>query len=419
MYRQILALAWKDLKIVLKDRGAVILLFVQPFMFIVVMSYALGGMYEPGEDAIRLLAVNEDRGNQAAAILAQLDAMDALQVETTWNGEPLSRAKAQELIVKGERSMALVFPPEFSEVLAQGLTQPQRRTATVELIVDPASSPRLVEPIMGTLQGLIERATYTAMVSPGLDFLFDTLAPQTPSGEREAFKAQAEKALSAGLVSGEEPLVTIERKVPTGMHVEVYPNAFQQNVPGYAIYGIFWIVSLLTGSVLQERRDGTFRRLLVSPMSRGALLLGKVLPCYVINLMQLALMLGAARVLFELDLGRSPAGLALVSLTAAAAATGLGVLVAALARTEAQAGGLTTFLLLTLSALGGCFVPRILMPEWLQRLGMITPHAWALDAYQDLLVRGYGLADVWPKAGALSLFALVFFSLGAWRFRFD
>jgi len=95
------------------------------------------------------------------------------------------------------------------------------------------------------------------------------------------------------------------------------------------------------------------------------------------------------------------------------------VLVAALARTEAQVGGLTVLLLLTMSALGGCFVPRFIMPGWLKTLGLITPHAWTLDAYQDLLVRGYGLREVLPKVGALVAFAAAFFGIGVWQFRFE
>ena len=130
-------------------------------------------------------------------------------------------------------------------------------------------------------------------------------------------------------------------------------------------------------------------------------------------------MLGVSSLLFKMSLGYSPVALVVVSLAAAATATGLGVLVASLARTEAQVGGLAVLLLLTLSALGGCFVPRFIMPEWLQTIGLVTPHAWALDAYQDLLVRGYGLLEVLPKVGALAVFAIVFFVIGVWRFRFE
>ncbi len=416
MLQQILALTWKDLKIFFKDPGAVVLIFLQPFMFIVVMSYALGGLFEPGEGAIHILALNQDRGSQAATILQQLDALDAFVVETRWEGQPLTREMVERLIVEGKRNLALIFPPDFSEVLEQIA---ERRSTYIVFLADPTVSAQVVEPILGTLQGLIERRVLAARMPKGIDFLFDALAPQTPREQREAFKAQAEQAIAGGLVAGDQPLVTVEREAPTGMRVEKYPNTFQQNVPGYTIYGLFWIVSLLTSSVLRERRDGTFRRLLAAPMRRATILAGKFIPYYLVNLVQLLIMLGASSLLFKMSLGYSPLGLVVVSLAAAAASTGLGVLIAGLARTDSQVGGLTVLLLLTMSALGGCFVPRFLMPDWLKTLGLITPHAWALDAYQDLLVRGYGFWEVLPKAGALLLFSTAFFSIGISRFRFD
>lgn len=419
MLHQILALAWKDLKIFFKDPGAVVLIFVQPFMFIVVMSYALGSLFEPGEERIHLLAVNQDRGTQAAAILRQLDEMNAFQVETTWQGQPLTREMAEKLVIEGERNLALIFPPDFSEVLEQDPTAAERRHTKVLVIVDPTTSNQFIGPIQGTLQGLIERSTYTAMVPKGLDFLFERLSPQIPGEQRQTLKTQAQEAISAGLLGGRESIVTIERTTPAGMRVEKYPDTFQQNVPGYTIYGIFWIVSLLANSVMQERREGTFRRLLVAPLNRAVILAGKLFPYYLINLIQLGIMLGASSLLFGMSLGYSLSGLVAVSLAAAATATGLGVLVSALARTEAQVGGLAILLLLTMSALGGCFVPRFIMPDWLKTIGLITPHAWALDAYQDLLVRGYGLWEVLPKVGVLLAFAGAFFGIGVWRFRFE
>jgi ABC-type Na+ transport system ATPase subunit NatA len=86
---------------------------------------------------------------------------------------------------------------------------------------------------------------------------------------------------------------------------------------------------------------------------------------------------------------------------------------------EHKIWGLTVLLLLTLSTRGGCFIPRFITPEWLRTVGLVTPHAWALDAYQDLLVRGYGLWEVLPKVGTLVAFAVAFFSIGVWRFRFE
>jgi ABC-2 type transport system permease protein len=419
MLKQILALTWKDLKVFFKDRGAVVLIFVQPFMFILVMSYALSGIFRTGDRPILILAVNQDKGTQAAAVLRQLGEMKSFAVETTWQGQPLTQQKAEQLIIKGKRNLALIFPPDFSAVLEQNPAVRERRTTKVVFIVDPATYSQLVEPIQGTLQGLLERTAFTAMVPKGVDYVFDTLAPQTPTKERESFRARAEGAMSGGLMEGQTPVATVEQTSPPGMRMKKLPDVFQQNVPGYTIYGIFWIVSLLAVSVLREKQEGTFRRLLVAPMGRIVMLAGKLMPYYLINIVQIAIMLGVSSLLFRMNLGHSPAGLVVVSLAAAATATGLGVLVAALGRTEAQIGGLTVLLLLTLSALGGCFVPRFTMPDWLRTVGLITPHAWALDAYQDLLVRGYGLLEVLPKVGTLVAFALVFFTIGVWRFRFE
>ncbi len=420
MLNQILALTWKDLKIFFKDRGHVVLIFLQPLMFIILMSYALSGVFHSGEDRpIRLLAVNEDLGKQAASVLRQLDEMKSFQVEQTWEGQPITREKAERLIVEGKRSMALIFPSDFSSILEQSPASREPQRTKILVIVDPTTSSQFVEPILGTLQGLLERTTYTAMMPKGIDYLFERLAPQTPAEEQKAFKSRAEETMSGGLIGSRQPLVTVERTVPPGMRVQKFPDTFQQNVPGYTIYGIFWIVSLLATSVLQEKREGTFRRLLTAPLGRTVMLTGKLVPYYIINLIQLLLMIGVSSLLFGMNLGNSPLGLVAVSLAAAATSTGLGIMVAALARTEAQVGGLTVLLLLSLSALGGCFIPRFVMPQWLRMVGLITPHAWALDAYQDLLVRGYNFWEVLPKVGVLGAFAVIFFGIGVWRFRFE
>jgi ABC-2 type transport system permease protein len=415
---QFLTCAWKDLKIFFKDPMAVVFMFLLPFLFIVMMGYALRGLFEPGKDPIRILAVNQDRGDQGATIIRQLEERGALRVETAWEGQPLTRETAEKLIIEGKRSLALVFPPDFSEALEGAPGAAPHRTKVL-LIVDPATPDQVVGPVAGTLQGLMERSAYTAMMPRGLDYLFAQLAPQVPPEQREVFKARAQEALSGGLFGGGEPVVTLERTAPPGMRVKRFPNVYQQNVPGFTTYGVFWVVTLLAHSVLREKRDGTFRRLLVAPVSRTVILAGKMVPYYLINLMQIAILFGTSSLLFALHLGHSPLGLVVVSLAVAAAATGLGALVAALVRTEAQATGLTVLLLLTMSALGGSFVPRFIMPEWLQTLGLITPHAWAIDAYQDLLVRGYGLREIWPKVGVLTAFSVAFFGVGVWRFRFQ
>ena len=140
MLNQIFALTCKDLKVFFKDRGHVILIFLQPLMFIVLMSYALSGNFgSSGDRPIRLLAVNEDRGKRAGTVLRQLGEMKSFQVETNWEGQPITREKAERLIAEKERNMALVFPTDFSSVLEQGPSSRERERTKILVIVDPTT----------------------------------------------------------------------------------------------------------------------------------------------------------------------------------------------------------------------------------------------------------------------------------------
>ena len=198
MLNQILAITWKDLKVFFKDRGGMVIIFLQPMMFIIVMSYALSGLFSSGEDRpIQILAVNQDQGTQAAAIIQKLDEMKAFTVETTWEGRPLTRPEAERLIVERKRKLALVFPSDFSAVLEQDPAAQERRTTKVLFIADPATSSQFVEPILGTLQGLLQQTTYTAMMPKGIDYLFEQLAPGVSDKEKEKYKAKAEEGYQA------------------------------------------------------------------------------------------------------------------------------------------------------------------------------------------------------------------------------
>jgi ABC-2 type transport system permease protein len=107
-----------------------------------------------------------------------------------------------------------------------------------------------------------------------------------------------------------------------------------------------------------------------------------------------------------------------VSCALAAAANGLGLLVAALGKTEAQVDGFSVLLAITLAALGGMMVPTFIMPDVMKTLSLFTPHAWALAGYHDIIIRGLGVKGILTEASVLLWFASSFFVIALWRFRF-
>src|SRR5262249_48940818 len=134
-----------------------------------------------------------------------------------------------------------------------------------------------------------------------------------------------------------------------------------------------------------ERRQGTMKRLIAAPITRGQILLGKLIPCLCLSLFQGFFLLGAGKLIFGMSWGPHPGWLALVVVATSIAAMGLALLVASLARTETQVAIYGTLLVLVMAGLSGSMIDRELMSEQMKSVSLVTPHAWALDAYRQLL----------------------------------
>jgi ABC-2 type transport system permease protein len=426
MLHQIFAITIKDLKILFKDRGGMIVLFAMPAMFILVMSTALQSSFSVGgsDNPIELLVVNQDRGGLAEKAITEIGDLDGITLISNVDGTALSVEAADRMISNGDYSVALVFPADFEERILAAATDPHAGEATITFITDPTTSTQFLGPIQGTVQGFIQQAAAYAQAPRQIEAGFASLSEEVPPAQvqfvNQIGEAFVDAMTEAGGLENEGSLgVRFEQVAPSDFSVTEFPDSVEQNVPGYTIFGVFFIVQVIATSLLSEKQDGTFRRLLAAPLSQPALLLGKLLPYYLVNLLQVALMFTIGALVFDMNLGNAPLALVLVTLATAAAATGMGLLVASFGKTPEQIGGLSTLLALTLAAVGGMMVPTFVMPEFMQAISKISPHAWALAGYQDVIVRGLGLQSVLPEAGVLMAFAVVFFGVAVWRFRFD
>jgi len=412
MIRQIIAITLKELKVLWLDREALALLFAMPMFFILVMSFALEGVFEAGSKGhpIEILVVHQDGGRLAEQAIADLKRMEGLILIETYEGIPLTSDKAEQLIGRGVYPLALLFPEGYTEQILKNANDPRKGKAIVYLISDPAMNLQLLATVKGAVQGAIERRVLLARIPQRLKEMFGTLG----GTEGQLDNMLEDPNISERGRSGVDFIHTF----PKGFNAGRRPTATEQNVPAYTIFGVFFIVLTLASSFLQEKKDGTFQRILAAPLSKTALLIGKLLPYYLVNLIQIAMMFCIGVVVFGMKLGYLPA-LIIVSLALAAAANGLGLLVAALGKTEPQVNGLSVLLAITLSALGGMMVPTFIMPNLMKTLSLFTPHAWALAGYHDIIIRGLGMKEVLTEMAVLLGFASFFFVVALWRFRFS
>jgi len=424
MFFHIYAIVVKELKLFLKDREALALLFVMPAFFILVMTLALETVYETGsrERPLEILVINEDQGPGAQEVLDTLKKSEALSLIEKEDGALISLERAEKLIEKGKYSLAFYFKSNFSEQMLQPLSVNSGHESSFSIISDPAINRQLISSIKGIVKGVIDRHYFLNRFPSMLQtYLSDATSSNVP-GPQGVFK---ENGINPTHIESrlyqdfnQDKGFAVQIVTPRSMEKARKPTSTEQNVPGYTIFGVFFIVLTLASGFFHEKRDGTFQRILTSPVSKVSILVGKLLPFYIINLLQVTIMFAIGVFVFEMDLGYMPA-LVLVSMALSATANGMGLFVAAICRTEAQVNGLSVLLAVTLSALGGIMVPAFLMPSFMKTLSYFTPHAWALKGYQDVIVRGLGIRAVLPETGVLLLFASFFFAIALWRFRFD
>jgi ABC-type multidrug transport system permease subunit len=168
---------------------------------------------------------------------------------------------------------------------------------------------------------------------------------------------------------------------------------YQILVPSYTVTFAYFLVLTVGWLFASERRQGTLKRLRAAPLTKAQILLGKLLPCYALSLVQAAFLLLAGKLVFGMRWGpdswsiyRQVSMLTPVILSTSLAAMGMALLIASIARTEAQVAIIGTPLVLVLAGMSGCLMPRDLMPELMKQVSLITPHAWSLEAYLQLLI---------------------------------
>jgi ABC-2 type transport system permease protein len=421
MFNQILAIARKEIKVLFHDRGSIIALFGLPIAFILVMTVALDGVFTSGTSGkpIVMLVSNQDKGQLAGQVVDDLRSAEGLSLIETYDGLPLTTAKIDELITAKEYMLGVDFPADFSDTVLKSGDANSSASPVVRFIVDPTANNQILAPARGMVEGHVERVTSFALLESQARSGFAGIAMTVPPAQQGLVK-QIGDEFTGGMTNAATS-AGVEYKVssPAQFKLEKEPTSVEQNVPGYTIYGVFFILQVIATGFFEEKNSGAFQRLKAAPLSRAAYLTGKGLSYVAINLVQIILMFAVGVLIFHINLGHDPLALLVISIVTALAATGLGMMVTCFVRTQEQASSMGTLLGVVLSVIGGMMVPAYVMPDFMQKLSWATPHAWALSAYQDVIVRGMGLPQIMPTLGVLSLFALGFWAIAIVRFKFD
>lgn len=401
----------KELLILLRDRGGLAILFLMPMAMITIMALIQDAPFKDYQELrIPLLLVNKDTGSLGRSIEQGLKESKIAEITKL----QLSNEEVKKKIKAGEFEIGIIIPSAATQTL----------NATVNHFVSEKLAGAGLSDTAGTTVSLME--------SPELQILF---AP----GTKKSFKATILSSLKQSSSKLEtktlidlfsQKLATTETTANTTQPLKDFINftevstvetpeealllnSVQHNVPAWTIFGMFFIVISMAGSIIKERDDGSYMRIRTMPGSFVTVLTGKISAYLLVCIVQCILMLLVGIYLLPhvglpaLQTGSSIAGVAVVAISTGLAATGFGILVGTVFTTHQQSSTFGAVSVVILAALGGIWVPVYVMPQSIQLLAAFSPLYWSLTAFHKLFLNGGSFVSVLPYAGKLILFFVV------------
>ena len=403
----LLWIGWTNLK---RDRVAQALTFLLPIIFFSIFASVFGSQGEDRTPRIRVAVVDDDRTEFTRRVVEGLGKESGLRVQTAAtpdaDAKPLDRQSAERLVRNGDVPVAVVLPRGLGAAFAErgfAATGPR-----VQVLTDP-SDPIASNMVQGLMQKVVMSAAPDLMMAGGMKQLERFGGPLTTQ-QRDAVaqwmpQLQASAARGnggTGLAVGVEIIDVLRTDDRRGSLISFYAAGIG------VMFLLFSAVGAAGGALLEEAESGTLERLLSTNIGMGGILVGKWLFIALVGMAQLAVMFLWGRLAFGLPLFQHVPGFVVMTVVTAAAAAALGMVLATLARSRAQLSGFSTILILTMSALGGSMFPRFLMTESMQKVGLLTFNAWALDGYLKVFWRNAPIWQLWPQILVLTVLTAVF-----------
>ncbi|MEG1022676.1 MAG: ABC transporter permease, partial [Myroides sp.] len=319
----------KEFKLLFRDIGGLITLFIMPIILVVVVTSIQDSTYQSiSASKIPILWIDHDQDSISLKVKKELEASQSFSLVTTESNEAIAEATAKDLVFKGKYQMAIVIPKNLTSDLNVKVRQ------NVDGILDEMGmSTSTYDPIeveKKEIRLYFDPATQAAFKN-GIKSNIDKMVAQLESDA--IYKTFETQLGGSSSTSFNDTFISFKEIVPQEKNTDVLPNSVQHNVPAWTLFAIFFIIVPLSINIVKEKNQGTYLRLISSPTSNSMLYLGKIITYLVICLLQFYTILIVAKVLFpymnlpELNLSGSKIILmSLLTLTAGLAAISLGIL---------------------------------------------------------------------------------------------
>ena len=397
--KKIFAIAWKDAIIRFASKSEWLFFIILPLTFTFLVS---GGTPSGDEDnRIRLLVADEAQTAISQQVLSELENSAAVRAEV------VSREEAEGQFDDRRASAVFIIPAGID------IESLQNASAEVELLQQPNNlNASIAERAVLTA---IRRVSSSISAAQNAVNVREAKQPFASESEKQTYFENSLEMAQSVQEDAPERVTVIEGTTPDQVDYDPRANSSAGQLITWVFIPLFGISALFA----YERQQGTLRRLLTTPSRKAIFLLGTISGQVSLALIQMFLLIGFGVLVMKLNWGREPLALSVLLFASALAAAAFGTTMGTFIKTEGQASGLSIMFGMIFAMLGGCWYPLELFPSAIQSAVRILPTTWAMEGMLDLGLRGGGLMDILPEAGVLLGFAVIFFSIGVMRFRYE
>ncbi len=426
----------KDIIRFLNDKRAVILTFLVPIMLIIIFGNIFGGSGGVRGKA-SLILVNESNSIVAKLLEAKLDSSKSLQTVKTYTAEngkdtlKFDEETAKEWVRTGRISAAVVMPKDFFTDTSSAIK--------IKFYYDPKN-----EIESNIIQGNMQQTIFTQiprmmpilMQRKAANYLGNDSTKRFLKGmgnivhkyfgvSSDSFYNRLTNVDSASLFSSSADtsresnfmsnLIKFDSEQLVGK--KITNPGLTRSVGGWAMMFLLFSLTGAATSIFEEKNEGTLKRLLCMPITRSDILWSKYIYSMLLGMVQLLVMFLFAWAFFGVEIFANFGNLLILIIASAAAAVSFGMLITSITKTYSQANGISTLLILVMSALGGSWFPTSFLPDWMQVISKGTLTFWSMEGFLQVLWRHSNFAGIAPNVLVLLSIAFLINFYALIRFR--
>jgi ABC-type multidrug transport system permease subunit len=385
-------IAIKDLKLFFSDKKSVIITFILPILLITLFAFAFGGFGSSDEPrTIDLLITDLDKSIESKALIKSLDSIKGINlIETTLD-------KANNAVRKGNYVAVLILKEGYKKAVEQSTPIP------LELKYDQSREIEVGMLQAVLMESLMQKVSKKAIQKNIEGFLDKEFTGMTPNMKKRILESTSKdnSSLDNNFVDFKMTAILQEDKGEQ-------PNyGLIQAVAGTAIMMLLFSIAEIGGGLLDEKEGGTLKRLLYSPLKSREILFGKMGAALIIALLQLFVMFIFAWLAFGLPIFKDIISLLILIFAVAFAVASFGIFLVSIAKTRKQLSGLSSMIILTMSAIGGSMIPLFAMPPIMQKIAVVSVNYWGIQGFYDIFARNLSLMELLPRITVLLGIGLV------------